>query len=60
MNKMLKDKNEGKRIQKKKKSIQSKGPKVGPLQACGHAVWKVVFMFTMVRGQGIVEKEDWG
>ena len=43
---------------KKKKSIQSPG--VGPLQACGPAVWKVVFMVTMVRGQGIVEKEDWG
>ena len=56
MNKMLKDKNEGKRMQKKK-SIQS--PVVGPLQACGPAVWKVVFMVTMVRGQGIVEKEDW-
>ena len=59
MNKMLKDKNEGKRMQKKK-CIQIEGPIVGPLQACGHAVWKLVFMFTMVRGQGIVEKEDWG
>lgn len=46
---------------KKKKSIQSKGPKVGPLQCSVHMLsGRFVFMFTMVRVYRLRKKKDLG
>lgn len=56
---MLKDKNEGKRMQKKKLS-RAKVQQQDHFRHAGMAVWKVPFMVTIVRGQGNGEREGLG